>query len=302
MPRKTKDLNNIEENIKKNYNKIADKGTNKSANKVNSVKKKTASKKESNKVTTAKKTTSKRASTKTKDKKEPTKKINSKTIKKDKSNKSSNRSNIKKQGSIVELVEYYDLPYRYNQTVVKILAQTPNTLFIYWDISDEDRESYKKTYGDNFFEVTKPILIVYNETMNYSFEIDINDFANSWYVHVNDSKCNYKIELGRRPTANNQKIENNYIYISSSNDIVIPNDKILFNVNPENVKFKDVKTKQNNSKSISRISSIVHLHQMERTYNIYNLYKKLYKDENLNKLLDSSFSNPSSDSFLSKFM
>ena len=31
--------------------------------------------------------------------------------------------------------------------------------------------------------------------MNYSFEIPINDFANSWYLHVNDSKCDYRIEL-----------------------------------------------------------------------------------------------------------
>ena len=40
------------------------------------------------------------------------------------------------------VVEYYDLPYRYNQTVVKVLAQTPTTLFIYWDISDDDRKKY----------------------------------------------------------------------------------------------------------------------------------------------------------------
>jgi len=35
--------------------------------------------------------------------------------------------------------EYYDLPYRYNKTLVKILAQTPKRLFVYWDIADEDR-------------------------------------------------------------------------------------------------------------------------------------------------------------------
>ena len=39
----------------------------------------------------------------------------------------------------IEVIEYYDLPYRYNQTVVRVLAQTPTTLFIYWDISDIDR-------------------------------------------------------------------------------------------------------------------------------------------------------------------
>ena len=46
----------------------------------------------------------------------------------------------------VEIVEYYDLPYRYNQTVVKVLAQTPNTLFVYWDISDDDRNLSSHPY------------------------------------------------------------------------------------------------------------------------------------------------------------
>ena len=45
------------------------------------------------------------------------------------------------------LSEYYDLPYFYGQTVVKILAQTPNTLFVYWDISEKDREKFKQEFG-----------------------------------------------------------------------------------------------------------------------------------------------------------
>lgn len=129
------------------------------------------------------------------------------------------------------VLEYYDLPYHYNQTVVKVLAQTPTTLFIYWDISDEDRENYKKQYGENFFEITKPVLIIYNDTMNYSFEIDINDFANCWYLNVNDSKCKYHIELGRRPIYSHVSIpssENNYVPITSSNEMEAPNDHIPF--------------------------------------------------------------------------
>ena len=80
-------------------------------------------------------------------------------------------------------MEYYDLPYRYNQTVIRVLAQTPSTLFIYWDISDKDRKNFEKQYGENFFQETKPVLIVHNDTLGYSFEVEINDFANSWYLH-----------------------------------------------------------------------------------------------------------------------
>ena len=53
----------------------------------------------------------------------------------------------------------------------------------------------KKTSSKN----TKPVLVVHNETKGYSFEVEINDFANCWYLNVNDSKCKYKIELGRKP-------------------------------------------------------------------------------------------------------
>ena len=89
------------------------------------------------------------------------------------------------------IVEYYDLPYRYNQTVVKVLAQTPNSLFVYWDISDSDRENYIQKYGEDFFYTTRPVLKIYNDTLNYNFEIEVDDFANGWYIKVNDADCLY---------------------------------------------------------------------------------------------------------------
>lgn len=199
-----------------------------------------------------------------------------------------------------EIVEYYDLPYRYNQTIVKILAQTPKNLFIYWDISDQDRENYKKEFGENFFETTKPVLIVHNDTLNYSFEVEINDFANSWYLHVNDSKCDYRIELGRRPIYKNEKLNTDYIYISMSNKIESPNDKILFDVMPQTIYFRNVKTGQQTSKSIFDFSFIK---SIEKLYNIYDFYKLIYKDENIEKLYDlsnPSSGNPSSRKFIFK--
>ena len=129
------------------------------------------------------------------------------------------------------------MPYRYNETVVKILAQTPTMLFIYWDISDADRNSYVEKYGENFFNETKPVLIVRNKTMNYTFEVDINDFANSWYLHVNDADCDYSVELGRRPINHNTNI-GNYVYVTTSNDMEMPNNHILFDRLGKSVFFK----------------------------------------------------------------
>ena len=173
--------------------------------------------------------------------------------------------------------EYYDLPFTYNQTVVKILAQTPETLFVYWDISVEDRKKYIEQYGENFFNETRPVLIITNKTMGYSFEVEINDFANSWYLHVNDAKCEYNIELGRRPITKMQNIPTDYVYISSSNVIEAPNDHILFEKKQNMVYFKNVKTNIVSSKPITNLSFISN---MGKIYNVYDIYKDIYKDEN----------------------
>lgn len=321
MPRKTKDSENKDVELKENNNKKVSKSTTKKVTARKTTTKK-ASEEKNSKATTKTKTTKVTKATATKakvatkkstsstkkaetvketatkkaaNKKNTTKKVSeekdskveakTKTAKTTKAKSTTKKVSVKKP----ESVEYYDLPYRYNQTVVKILAQTPTNLFIYWDISDEDRQNYKKQYGENFFETTKPILKIYNDTLHYDFEIEINDFANSWYLHINDSKCDYRAELGRRPISNENNIKENYIYISSSNEIESPNDKILFNTLDKMVYFKNTKTNAMSEKSFANLSF---MKNMGKIYNIYDFYRELYKDEDI-----ESFSNPSSGIF-----
>lgn len=210
----------------------------------------------------------------------------------------------------VSVIENYELPYRYNETIVRILYQTPNTLFVYWDMSDKDRQKYIKQFGEDFFNNSYPVLIIHNDTMNYSFEIKINDFANSWYLRVNDSKCNYRVELGRRlshisnnntNTQNNnssQNFHNDYVYVSMSNSVELPNDHILFKTNENNtIKYRNVKTKQETNISIFDI--IKNLPLIEKTEIPYlsseileGLYTAIYKNEDLSVL--EALANPSS--------
>ena len=214
-------------------------------------------------------------------------KVNSKKSMTKKSRNTSKEITNSKRTKKPEIIEYYDLPYRYNQTVVKILAQTPTTLFVYWDIADSDRKEYEKRFGENFFEITVPVLIVHNRTMNYSFEIEINDFANCWYFTVADSKCNYEIELGRRLKSPSAQIPENYIGITSSNVIETPNNHILFEKNQKILFFRNVKTSQDVEKDISQFELMKYA---GRIYNIYDVYKKIYSFE---ELLDIE-KNPSS--------
>ena len=314
MPRKSKDelkeINNetnsndvtVEVTLKKSTRsktaraeKSAEKGVSakKASKKVNSDIKETSAKKSTAKTT--KKSATKSTSKTKKATKEPTKTTKKSTSTRKSTKKTKAESNSK---AIVSHVEYYDLPYRYNETTVKILAQTPTTLFIYWDISDNDRKSFAEKYGEDFFNNTKPVLVVTNRTMNYSFEIDINDFANCWYLHVNDANCDYSVELGRRPKYMNMNIDN-YIYVSTSNDMEVPNNHILFDRLGKTVFFRNVK---NNFVEEKQISSISFIKSIGKIYDIYEIYQELYKDEISLEELDNMRLNLSSSGGSSSFM
>ena len=293
MPRKTvSDTNDAEVVVKKSTKKESKKSVAKKepAKKVAS---KSTTKTASSKATKSKATTKSGTKT-TKASKSVASKKTTKTTTKKVAKTSTKKSTTKKPTSKVkeisatsnltrkiEILEYYDLPYRYNQTIVKVLAQTPTTLFVYWDISDSDRAHYVEVYGDNFFNDTKPVLVVHNITMNYSYEIDIDDFANSWYLHVNDSNCEYSVELGRRPKYNNQEfnIPNNYLYVTSSNVMDSPNDHILFDKDLHTVYFRDVKTNIITAKDITSISF---LRNMGRIYSLYDLQGYFNEDAFIN--------------------
>lgn len=262
--------------------------------------KKSSTKKTSSSNATEKKATAKKSTSST-SKKLATKKATTKAQKVSKEIDVDDITSTTDLTHKIEVLEYYDLPYRYNQTVVKVLAQTPTTLFIYWDISDADRANFVEQYGENFFNYTKPVLVIHNNTMHYSFEIEIDDFANSWYLHVNDSNCEYTVELGRRPKYYNEErhidIANNYLYVTSSNIIDSPNDHVLFDKSLKTVYFKDVKTNVVTSKDITSISF---LRNMGRIYNLYDLQSDFNKNSWINSdhwqldLKNPSSSNPSS--------
>ena len=214
---------------------------------------------------------------------EKKKEIESKT--KDKTKKE--KKEIEAEKKLSYSIEYYDLPYRYNETVVKILAQTPKRLFVYWDISDNDRNRFIETFGNNFFNDTYPVLLIHNEEKNYTFEVPINDFANSWYLDIPDPKSKYTIQLGRKfkykndidyqaAQQSNIVLQNDYLPITTSNTLEVPNDHILFeNLRPY-VIYRNVKNYQ---ETIIDISNLDFARRMGKIYNVYDIYKEIYKNE-----------------------
>ena len=294
MAKETKDIETTEKKKAKKTVSSSKKATKKStsSSKKTVAKKTTSSAKKSStsKKTTTKKSTTQKATiaakSKTPAKKASTVKKSTKkeTVKKTEpsvSKKSSRKkvSNAKPK-ELKFQSEYYDLPYMYNRTIVKVLAQTPKMLFIYWEISEDDRDLFKRLYGDNFFNHTKPVLIVYNDTMNYSFEVEVDDFANSWYLHINDANCEYHVELGRKPIPNihqyNQPIYiPYYVYVTSSNEMTSPNNTIMFDSNLKTIRFRNVKTGEVTEKDIMQFTFITNV----GIFNIRDLYKFLFPNE-----------------------
>lgn len=239
--------------------------------------------------TTAKKSSSKATSkTSTKSTSTSVSKRKTSTTKKTSTQKKTTKKSLDKNESPVQVLEYYDLPLKYGNTIIRLLAQTPKTLFVYWEVADTDIENFKKNYGDDFFQKTTPILIVHNLTLNKSYEVEINDFANCWYLNTEDSDCKYDIELGRKyiNSANNTYSQNDYdhdvddiLHIVKSNDLQTPNDHILFEKLKEFVIFRNVNDDTIIKKNIKSFKFLK---------DIYKFYKDMY-DEDILKNPSSQF-------------
>ena len=123
---------------------------------------------------------------------------------------------MKKQGAklvYIPKTEYYELPTKYNKTIVRLLVQSPTRMFVYWQVSDEYIKNFSSKHG-NYSEWV-PVLKIDNLTMNYSYDLPIDPFTNNYYIEVKDPDCEYQVELGR-------KRNNEFVNIYTSNHAMIP--------------------------------------------------------------------------------
>lgn len=158
---------------------------------------------------------------------------------------------FKKEKDIKYISEYYEVPYRYDETTVKIIAQNPYKLYVYWDISNKKKEELISNYGKDFFTKTTPVLIVTNKSTNESFEVEVNDFANSWYIDIPDNSSKYIVELARKV--------NDTIYIDPINgnkEKIEEKNKINNTSNNKKTDEKDIKFNYLNAQSKNSIQKI----------------------------------------------
>jgi len=117
-----------------------------------------------------------------------------------------------------------DIPKSYNETYFNAIVRDAQSIFVYWELSDELQESVKKAMGDKAYEASKRILRVLDVTdIEYdgtnawsSFDIDISPTANNWYINVSQPARNYVIECGQRDKSGQ------FYLLIRSNTIIMP--------------------------------------------------------------------------------
>jgi len=96
-----------------------------------------------------------------------------------------------------------ELPGQYDQDKIILQVRDPRWIHSYWEIRNRTIDGLKHKLGDEFYRAKK-ILRVYDVTniifdgtnANSFFDIQYNDFANSWYIDTNGPGRSWCVDLG----------------------------------------------------------------------------------------------------------
>ena len=118
-----------------------------------------------------------------------------------------------------------ELPSFYGQDKIILQVRDPRWLHAYWEIREETIQGLKSKLGADFYRAKK-VLRVYDVTniifngsnANRFFDIQINDFANSWYVDTAGPGRSWCVDLGL------MLVDGRFITILRSNIVQTPLD------------------------------------------------------------------------------
>ncbi len=121
--------------------------------------------------------------------------------------------------------EREELPDRYGDTRIVIMARDPYWVFSYWEVTDEKRVQVEREAGSSWNELRK-VLRVYDVTgkdfngfnANRYFDIDLHPSAVSWYINVGVADRSWCVDLGVITPAGK------FILIARSNIVLTPRD------------------------------------------------------------------------------
>ena len=113
-----------------------------------------------------------------------------------------------------------ELPSEYGETRVVAQARDPHWAWVYWEFSSIERKKLEIQLGAFEYAHTELFLRVFNTSLNYSFEIKLPENCDNWYLSLNDSDCDYYVELCIRIPSLGEEV------LATSNSIHLPTDKV----------------------------------------------------------------------------
>jgi hypothetical protein len=117
----------------------------------------------------------------------------------------------------------FNIPKGYDLDRIVLIARDPHTLYTYWEISQSRINALLLEFGHELFEKSTPAIKVTNISKNSSMFVMINEYANNWYINVEDANCMYIVEIGRRVS------DMFFIPLASSNYVLTPGNAFSTN-------------------------------------------------------------------------
>jgi hypothetical protein len=140
----------------------------------------------------------------------------------------------KPQKTLKSEEENYYLPPLYGEDALVALVKDPYWIYAYWEVTDKTRQNFNKTYGDSMWELSTPLLRIYDltesgaaVTLDVPFnDLQINPFADNWYINVGQPNHTYCLDLGRLLP------NGTFITVLRSNTVTTPSDRIADIIDP----------------------------------------------------------------------
>lgn len=120
-----------------------------------------------------------------------------------------------------------EFPTSYGKNQVTLLVRDPDWLYAYWEITATAQSEFSKQYGDAW-NISKPTLRVYDVTDadTKHYDIQIQDYSNSWYIHVGKPNHTFFVDLGRVLP------DGSFYCIARSNVVSTPSNSISDVIDP----------------------------------------------------------------------
>lgn len=100
---------------------------------------------------------------------------------------------------------YWKLPERYNVDFLHAVVQSPNSVYVCWEVSDLVKETLELQFMRRWEELPKAFRILdvtlldySNGQANRSYTFDLPEMTNSWFVRPLDPNTTYVFEFGIR--------------------------------------------------------------------------------------------------------